>query len=70
MPGMDGFETARRLRTLDWGKQCIIIALTGYGQEQDKARTQAAGFDGHLVKPVDINLLNDLLTGLLDIKKD
>jgi signal transduction histidine kinase len=52
MPAMDGYETARHLRRLSWGKQVRLIALTGWGQQQDRVRTAEAGFDVHLVKPV------------------
>jgi CheY-like chemotaxis protein len=52
MPAMDGYETARHLRRLAWGKQARLIALTGWGQQQDRQRTAEAGFDVHLVKPV------------------
>jgi signal transduction histidine kinase len=52
MPAMDGYETARHLRRLSWGKQARLIALTGWGQLQDRERTAEAGFDVHLVKPV------------------
>jgi two-component system CheB/CheR fusion protein len=53
MPGMDGYETCRRMRTTDWGKNARIIALSGWGQEEDKRKSKAAGFDAHLVKPVE-----------------
>ncbi len=65
MPGMDGYETCRRLRALPWGKQGLIVALSGYGQEEDKRRTQASGFDGHLMKPINLTLLTEVLTRLL-----
>jgi CheY-like chemotaxis protein len=52
MPKMDGYETARKLRVRSWGKGAFLIALTGWGQEQDRERTSEAGFDVHLVKPV------------------
>ncbi len=52
MPAMDGYETARHMRRLPWGKQARLIALTGWGQQQDRLRTAEAGFDVHLVKPV------------------
>jgi signal transduction histidine kinase len=52
MPEMDGYETARHLRRLAWGKRARLIALTGWGQQQDRLRTAEAGFDVHLVKPV------------------
>jgi PAS domain S-box-containing protein len=61
MPGMDGLEVARRLR-LDLGlKQALLVALTGYGQDEDRRRSQEAGFDTHLVKPVDLDTLEGLL---------
>ncbi|GAB3284748.1 hypothetical protein GCM10027347_61820 [Larkinella harenae] len=65
MPGMDGYETCRRLRALKWGQQGIIVALSGYGQEVDKKRTQESGFDGHLIKPVNLQALTALLEKLL-----
>ena len=49
---MDGYETARQIRRRPWGKRAIIVALTGWGQQQDRQRTAAASFDVHLVKPV------------------
>jgi CheY-like chemotaxis protein len=53
MPTMDGIEAARRLRALPDGEATILIALTGWGQERDVARTRAAGFDHHLLKPIE-----------------
>jgi len=53
MPKMNGYEVCRRIRATDWGRQIIVIAQTGWGQEEDKRRTREAGFDAHLVKPVD-----------------
>jgi PAS domain S-box-containing protein len=61
MPGMDGYEVARRIRQRRKSGDIALIALTGWGQEEDRRRTQAAGFDRHLVKPVDLNLLQSLL---------
>jgi signal transduction histidine kinase/ActR/RegA family two-component response regulator len=52
MPKMDGYETARRMRLSPWGKGAALIALTGWGQGQDRQRTAEVGFDVHLVKPV------------------
>jgi signal transduction histidine kinase len=52
MPAMDGYDTARHMRRLPWGKRARLIALTGWGQQQDRLRTAEAGFDIHLVKPV------------------
>jgi len=64
MPGMDGFEVCRALRERSGAKQPKIIALTGWGRRQDIARTREAGFDAHLVKPVDRARLQRLLAEL------
>ncbi len=61
MPVHDGLETCRRIRAQPWGAAMLLIALTGRGQPQDRQRTREAGFDHHLVKPVDLGLLADLL---------
>lgn len=61
MPGMDGFETARRIRQLPEGKNVMLVALTGWGQEEDRQRTKQAGFDHHIVKPVSSQILRELL---------
>jgi len=53
LPDMDGHELARRLRASSEGREALLIALTGYGQAQDRALSKAAGFDHHFVKPVD-----------------
>jgi PAS domain S-box-containing protein len=63
MPRMDGYETARRLRESPAGQDLLLIALTGWGQDEDRRRTKAAGFDHHLVKPVDFDSLQALLAG-------
>jgi len=63
LPTMDGYEVARLLRAEDCGKDARIIAITGYGQEEDRKRSLAAGFDHHLIKPVDFGSLVTLLTG-------
>jgi signal transduction histidine kinase len=52
MPRMDGYETAREIRRKWWGKTATLVALTGWGGQQDRQRTADAGFDAHLVKPV------------------
>lgn len=65
MPDMDGFEVARRLRQDPGLASMILVALTGYSQEEDVRRSRAAGFDHHLVKPVDMDLLRRLLSGPL-----
>lgn len=61
MPIMDGLEAARSIRKAPWGKNVKIIALTGWGQEEDKQLTREAGFDAHLVKPVEPETLQELL---------
>jgi len=61
LPVMDGYEVCRRIREQPWGSAMILVALTGWGQEQDRSRTRAAGFDAHLVKPVNYADLMDLL---------
>lgn len=53
LPQIDGCVLARRIRATDAGRRCRLIALTGYGMAEDRARTQAAGFAVHLVKPVE-----------------
>ena len=62
LPGMDGHEVARQLRTEPPCAEALIIALSGYGQEEDMRRSLAAGFDYHLVKPVDFEQVRALLT--------
>ena len=61
LPGMDGFEVARRLRELDGPNRALLVALTGYGREDDMRRSREAGFDHHMIKPVDPQALSDLL---------
>jgi len=61
LPQMDGYEVCRRIREQAWGGGMILVALTGWGQEEDRSRTRAAGFDAHLVKPVDYADLLELL---------
>ena len=60
LPGMDGYEVARRIRR-PGRTEALLVALTGYGQEEDRRRSREAGFDHHLVKPVDPAVLEDLL---------
>ena len=64
LPKLDGHEVCRRVRKEPWGKDIVIIALTGWGQESDRQKSQEAGFDGHLVKPIDYDKLLDLLATL------
>jgi CheY-like chemotaxis protein len=64
LPGLDGYEVCRRIRQQPWGKGLALIALTGWGQEEDRRKSKEAGFDTHLVKPVDEDVLTDLLAAL------
>jgi len=64
MPGMDGYETARRFRARFGNRRTTLIALTGWGQEQDRQRARDAGFDHHVVKPADIAALQAILASL------
>jgi PAS domain S-box-containing protein len=62
MPDLDGYEVARNVRETPWGQDILLVALTGWGQEDDKRRARAAGFDHHLTKPVDPHDLDELLS--------
>ena len=64
MPGMDGCEVAERIRQNPALKEVTLIALTGWGQETDRLRSQSAGFDYHLIKPADVTALEDLIVSL------
>jgi CheY-like chemotaxis protein len=61
LPKLDGHEVCRRIREQPWGKDIVVIALTGWGQADDRRKSEAAGFNGHLVKPVDYDKLLELL---------
>jgi two-component system CheB/CheR fusion protein len=65
LPGMDGYEIADRLRNETAARGLTLIAMTGYGQPEDRERARAAGFDHHLTKPVDLKELQSLLQGSL-----
>jgi len=64
MPKLNGYDTCKRVRGEPWGKHIVMVALTGWGQEEDRNRSRAAGFDAHLVKPVDFVALTSLLDSL------
>jgi len=61
LPGMDGFEVARELRTRAVTKSALLIALTGYGADSDKQKARDAGFDHHLVKPVSFTAIETVI---------
>jgi PAS domain S-box-containing protein len=66
LPSLNGYDVCRRIRQQPWGKTMVLIALTGWGQDEDRRRSQEAGFDGHLVKPVDHTRLLTLLATLTE----
>jgi CheY-like chemotaxis protein len=67
LPKIGGIDACRRIRSHAWGKGMVIVALTGWGQENDRRKTREAGFDAHLVKPVDYGELLQLLAALLPL---
>ena len=68
MPKLNGYEAARKIREQPWGTGTVLVALTGWGQEEDRQKSTEAGFDGHLVKPVNHTALATLLAQLLPIR--
>jgi CheY-like chemotaxis protein len=64
LPGMDGYQVAERLRELPQAKDAVLIAITGYGQDDDRLRSRRAGIDHHLVKPVAPDALRSLIDSL------
>jgi PAS domain S-box-containing protein len=64
MPGMDGYEVAAKLRREPWGADMVLIAITGWGQDDAKRAAKAAGFDHHLTKPMDSAVLESILAGV------
>jgi CheY-like chemotaxis protein len=64
MPKLNGFETCERMRAEPWGQSICIVAVTGWGQDEDRRRTKEAGFDAHMVKPADPGKLTELLASI------
>jgi CheY-like chemotaxis protein len=64
MPKINGYEAAERIRSQAWGREMVLVALTGWGQDEDRERTSLAGFNIHLVKPIDYGRLATLLQTL------
>ena len=64
LPKLNGYEACRLIREKPWGKATVLVAVTGWGQNKDRQRTREAGFDHHLVKPIDTQDLMKMLTGL------
>jgi len=65
LPTLDGYEACRRIRAQPWGERLVLIAVTGWGQDADRRRSQEAGFAHHMVKPVDPQALIDVLNALV-----
>ena len=61
LPGMNGFEVAHQLRNQPASRDALLIALTGYGEAESRTRSAQAGFDFHMVKPADVNLLLSMM---------
>lgn len=70
MPGMSGYDVCRRIRQNSWGANVTLVALTGWGQENDRLQSHSAGFDHHLVKPADLDRLVELLQGTIPGVRD
>ena len=64
LPKLNGYYVARRIRQQPWGQDVILVALTGWGQAEDRRLSQEAGFNFHVVKPVELAALEKLLAGL------
>jgi CheY-like chemotaxis protein len=63
LPKLNGLDACRRIREQPWGKDLVLVALTGWGQDDDRRKSKDAGFDHHMVKPVDYDALMKLLAG-------
>ena len=61
MPRLNGYDAARRIRQEPWGHDVLMVATTGWGKEEDRRRSKEAGFDLHLVKPIDISAVQEVL---------
>jgi PAS domain S-box-containing protein len=70
LPKVNGYDAARRIREQPWGKRMVLIALTGWGQAEDKRRAMEAGFDHHLTKPVEVASLERLLALIAPVRQD
>jgi CheY-like chemotaxis protein len=68
LPKLSGYEACRRIRSRAWGRSVVLIAVTGWGQEEDRRRSHEAGFDHHMVKPVDPPALMKLLAELQGVR--
>jgi PAS domain S-box-containing protein len=64
LPKMNGYDACRRIRQQPWGKNMVLVALTGWGQDEDRRQSKDAGFDHHMVKPLDLATFMEMLTSL------
>jgi CheY-like chemotaxis protein len=64
MPRLNGYDACRRIRQQPWGKNAVLVAMTGWGQEEDRRRSEEAGFNSRLVKPVEPAAIEKLLAEL------
>ena len=62
MPKLNGYDAASRIRAAPWGNDITLVAISGWGQDSDRAKSKAAGFDAHLVKPVEFSALEQILS--------
>jgi CheY-like chemotaxis protein len=62
MPKLNGYDAARRIREAPWGTGITLVAISGWGQDSDREKSRAAGFDAHLVKPVEFSALDQILS--------
>lgn len=69
MPGMNGYDVARAIRAEPLLKKAVLVAQTGWGQEEDRRKSREAGFDGHLVKPIDFKAMQTLIASVLAEKQ-
>ena len=66
LPKLSGHDAARRIRQQPWGRDMLLVALTGWGQDDDRRKSMETGFDHHLVKPIDLESLNAVLADVRD----
>jgi CheY-like chemotaxis protein len=69
MPKLNGYDAALSIRRQPWGQNIVLVALTGWGQEEDKRRTREAGFNAHVVKPIDFLHLEQLVAEVSNGKR-
>ena len=66
MPMVNGYDVGRRIRAQEWGVAVVLIALTGWGQPDDRRRSREAGFDQHVVKPASVEMVEKILAAAVD----